>query len=287
MTTASPGEGTASPASSSGRSLPQAVATALVLLGLIILFNLIGPDGFFFLAAVVIGMGLFEALTALRTSGRRVHVLLGLAFGLALFTVTGPLVDEPAAILGVLIVGGYLTFLAGLLPGRGETPASDVAWTIATVVWVGGGGAGATYLLTLSDAGALILTSFVLVTALNDIGGYFVGTRFGSRRIAPSISPKKSWEGWAGGLVASIIGGAGFGAVMSDLTVIQGIGMAAIASVLAPIGDLSVSLFKRELGLKDMGSLLPGHGGMLDRIDGIVFAAPAVAVYLRYVVFGG
>lgn len=265
--------------------MSQAVATALVLLGLIIVFNLLGPKGFFFLAAVVIAIALFEVLSGLRGAGRRVSLPVGMAGGIALFTVTGPFVEEPQAILPVLAAVAYLSFIWGLMPGRGESPAGDVAWTLLACVWVGGGGAGATYILTLSDSGALLLSAFVLITALNDIGGYFVGTWLGRHRIAPSISPKKSWEGWAGGVAASIAGGALFGAILSDLTILQGVGLAGVASVLAPIGDLSESLFKRELGLKDSGTILPGHGGLLDRIDAIVFVAPAAAVYLRFLVF--
>lgn len=271
---------------SSGRSLGQAVVTALVLLGLIIVFNILGPEAFFFLAAVVIATALFEALTALRRSGRRAHVVVGMITGIAIFTLTGPLVEEPQAALAALGAAAYLSFFAGLLPGRGETPASDVAWTISAVTWIAGGGAGATYILTLDDSGALLLTAYVLITAANDIGGYFVGTWLGRHRLAPSISPKKSWEGWAGGFLASLVAGAGFGLALAELEMIQGVGLAVVASLLAPLGDLSASLFKRELGLKDIGSILPGHGGMLDRIDGIVFAAPAAAVYLRFLVFG-
>lgn len=269
----------------SGRSLSQAVITALILLALVVVFNLLGPKGFFFLAAAVISIALFEVLTGLRSSGRKTNLFVGMAGGIALFTVTGPFVEEPQVAIAVIAAVTYLSFMWGLMPGRGDTPASDVAWTLLACVWVGGGGAGATYILTLSDSGALLLTAFVLITALNDIGGYFVGTWLGRRRIAPSISPKKSWEGWAGGVAASVAGGAGFGAALGDLTILQGVGLATIASVLAPMGDLSESLFKRELGLKDSGTILPGHGGLLDRIDAIVFTAPAAAVYLRFVVF--
>jgi phosphatidate cytidylyltransferase len=171
-------------------------------------------------------------------------------------------------------------------PKRGTTSASDAAWTVLGVAWIGGGGAGAVSILTLSDDGALILTAFVLITALDDIGGFFIGSKFGKHKMAPSISPAKSWEGFAGGLCASLLGGVLFGVLLFDLSVPEGLGLAAIASFLAPVGDLSESLVKRELGVKDSGRLLPGHGGFLDRLDAILFCAPAAFLYLKVVVFG-
>ena len=268
-----------------GRSLAQAVVTALALLLLIFLFNLLGPDAFFFLVVAVVGLALYELFTALRDSGRRPSAAIGVLGGLGLVTVTGPFVEEPLATLGVIAAVVYASFLFAVRPERGTSPAVDVGWTALGVLWIGGGGAAAAYILTLSDSGDLLLTAYVLITALNDIGAYFSGTWLGRHKMIPSISPNKSWEGWAGGFVASLGGGAVFGLLLDDLTSVDGLMLAVIASLLAPLGDLSESLVKREIGIKDSGALLPGHGGMLDRIDAIVFAAPAAALYLRYIAF--
>ncbi len=138
-------------------------------------------------------------------------------------------------------------------------------------------------MLTLRS-GVAVLTAHVLITAADDIGAFFIGTSLGRHKLAPSISPNKSWEGMIGGLVVALGVGAAFGALIDVIGVVHGIGMGAIIGVLAPIGDLSESLVKRELGIKDSGRMLPGHGGMLDRIDAIIFCAPSVFLYLHFVV---
>jgi phosphatidate cytidylyltransferase len=153
------------------------------------------------------------------------------------------------------------------------------------VVWIGGGGTAATLIMMLDPGGLELLIAFVLVAALDDIGGFFVGTSVGKRKLAPSISPAKSWEGFAGGLVLSLAGGLVAGALLDELSPADGLAIGAICGLLAPVGDLTESMFKREIGIKDSGAVLPGHGGLLDRLDAIVFCAPAVFVYLRFVVF--
>jgi phosphatidate cytidylyltransferase len=270
-----------------GRSLAQAVITALVLLAIIIVFNLIGEDGFFFLAAVVVSIALFELLDMLDQSGHRPSIAFGVACGIALMSVAYWAREDIRgdALLLVLAVDVYGSFLLALRKKRGKSPATDAAWSVFGVIWIAGGGAAAVSILRLSDQGALLLTAYVLITALDDIGGYFAGTTFGKHKMAPSISPAKSWEGWLGGMVASLLGGALFGWMLSDLNVLQGLGLALISSLLAPAGDLSESVVKRQLGVKDSGRLLPGHGGLLDRLDAIVFCAPAAYVFLRFVVF--
>lgn len=273
------------PAARPPRSLRQAVVTALVLLGLVAVFVALGPHAFFFLAAAVLGIVLYEVFSALHATGRKPSRFVGITGGLAAITVAGPFVEEPALVLVVFATVAYAAFGRALMPGRSERPAADVAWTVLGATWIGGGGAGATYILTLSDSGALLLTAYVLITALNDIGAFFIGTAFGRHKMAPSISPNKSWEGWVGGLVVSLLGGAAFGLALADLSALQGVGLALISSLLAPLGDFSASLFKREMGIKDSGQILPGHGGLLDRVDAIAFAAPVAAVYLRFVVF--
>lgn len=270
-----------SPMPKGGRSLKQAVITALILLGLIIVCALLGTTAFFVLATTVIMIALFELYDALLQTGHRPNIYFGLACGLALLIVA--YMERPALIAVVLAVTMYGAFILALRPNRGPSPSSDVAWTVLGVAWIAGGGAGAVSILTFDD-GLMLLIAYVLITALDDIGGYFVGTRFGRHKLAPSISPAKSWEGWVGGFAASLAGGLLFAFLLDSLDPIHGLAIGAISGLLAPVGDLIESMAKREIGIKDSGRLLPGHGGLLDRLDAILFCAPAAYLYLRFVV---
>ena len=122
--------------------------------------------------------------------------------------------------------------------------------------------------------GALI--GYALVVVVYDTGAYAVGASVGRHPMAPSISPHKSWEGAAGGTVLTLLAGAFVLPLWQPWTLASGLTLAAVACVLAPLGDLSESMIKRDLHVKDMGSILPGHGGMLDRIDALLVVAPAL-----------
>jgi phosphatidate cytidylyltransferase len=142
-------------------------------------------------------------------------------------------------------------------------------------------------LRTPGDAGKYMFLAMLVLTVLYDVVAYAIGTGWGRRAMAPTVSPNKSWEGAIGATVITILVGL---AVIPNFTPFDieggpgiGVGLALIISVLAPLGDLVESAFKRDLGVKDMGSLLPGHGGVLDRIDAILFAAPGAYFFLRIV----
>lgn len=268
------------PGAPPGRSLPVAVATGVVLMGVIALSSWLGPGAFFVVICIVVLIALFELLDALVQRGHRPNVVFGLLCTFAMLLVVW--LHRPGLLAAVLVAALLGASLLALRPRRGTMPASDVAWTAFALLWIGGGGAGATGILLLSD-GLPLLVAFVLTTALDDIGAYFAGTSFGKHKMAPSISPAKSWEGFAGGLVAALIGGLVAGALLDRLGVTHGVVVGAICGTLAPVGDLLESLVKREIGIKDSGRLLPGHGGFLDRLDAIIFCAPFVFMYLRFV----
>jgi phosphatidate cytidylyltransferase len=264
----------------SGRSLKHAVITALILLALIIICALIGEIAFFVLICAVVLIALFELFDALLQTGHRPNMVFGLLCGFALLLVA--FLERPALIAVVLAATMYGAFVLALRSDRGISAASDVAWTLLGVAWITGGGAAAASMLKLED-GILLLVAYILITALDDIGAYFSGTRFGKHKMAPSISPAKSWEGWAGGFAASLAGGLFFAFLLEALDPLHGLAIGAISGLLAPVGDLVESLAKREIGIKDSGRLLPGHGGLLDRLDAILFCAPAVYLYMRFV----
>jgi phosphatidate cytidylyltransferase len=266
-----------------GRSLRQAVVTAVLLVALMALSYWLGRPAFLVLICTVVLLSLYELLDALVRSGRRPSILLGLACGLSMVLVA--YFQQPAYLALVLGAALFGSFLLALRRSRGATAASDVAWTLLAVGWIGGGGAAATLIMMLDPGGLTLITAFVVITALDDISAYFVGTRWGRHKMAPSISPAKSWEGVIAGAVGAVAGGLGAGFLLDELAIVDGLAIGALCSLLGPVGDLVESMVKREIGVKDSGWLLPGHGGFLDRLDAIVFCAPAVYLYLLFVVY--
>ena len=267
-----------------GRSLAQAVVTALALLGIVVVCYLLGRTAFFFLAVTVVLLALFELLDALVQRGHRPNVPFGVLCGFGLMGVA--YLEKPALLAVVVAATAFGSMLLALRPNRGPTPGTDAAWTVFAVVWVGGGGAGAVSILMIEPQdGTFLLIATFLSIALGDIAAYFIGTRFGKHKMAPTISPKKSWEGFFGGVAGSLAGGALFAGLLYDLSLAAGLGIGVIVAALAPAGDLVESLAKRELGIKDSGRLLPGHGGFLDRLDAIIFCCPVVYLFLRFIVF--
>jgi phosphatidate cytidylyltransferase len=142
------------------------------------------------------------------------------------------------------------------------------------------------YLLSF-PGGGLLMVAMVLVTATADIGAYFTGSRFGKHKLAVLVSPSKTWEGFWGGLAACGLLGVVLWSLLPSHAAHIGLAsvvvVTAITALASVIGDLTVSMVKRESGVKDSGSLLPGHGGVLDRLDSLCAAAPVFAMGLLLV----
>ena len=207
---------------------------------------------------------------------------------LALFGLIGALGSVVAAHLGgpgPMLVVFLATIVAvtlffSVLPRR--RPVDNAATTILGAAWVAPLALAAT-IRRAPDGVALILL-VVLLTAFFDIGSYFAGRAIGRHPLAPILSPKKTWEGFVGGIVTAVAVAALLSTVdyfIVDLR--QALILTAIVVVLAPLGDAAESMIKRSLGVKDMGSVLPGHGGMLDRIDAFLFVVPFAYLYFRAV----
>jgi len=112
----------------------------------------------------------------------------------------------------------------------------------------------------------------------SDIGAYAVGRAIGKRKLAPKISPGKTWEGWAGGFVMTLIVGWAIGFMLPDMPLTHRLVAAGVVAVFAPLGDLAESMLKRSVGVKDSGSIMPGHGGLLDRFDAFLLVLPVLAL---------
>jgi phosphatidate cytidylyltransferase len=212
---------------------------------------------------------------------------------------------KPARLLGlaaavVLLVGAHLrgtqalsfgltmTVIAVLLwyladPAR-EQVTVNVASTLLGVVYIPFFGSFAVLLRELPDGTALTL-AFIGAVVFYDVGAYAAGSMFGRHRIAPEISPSKTWEGAVGASIFVFAMALAIGPHMGPLDVGSSAALAAVVCVTAPMGDLAESLLKRDLGVKDMGTLLPGHGGMLDRLDALLLTAPAAYWLIRGLVF--
>ena len=144
--------------------------------------------------------------------------------------------------------------------------------------------AGFAVLLLADTNGPKRVVTFILVTVASDIGGYIAGVIAGKHPMAPTISPKKSWEGFAGSVFFCLLTGTACVVLLLDDKWWIGLALGAAAAVTATLGDLSESLLKRDLGVKDMGSLLPGHGGIMDRLDSLLPTAPVAYLLLHLLI---
>jgi len=164
--------------------------------------------------------------------------------------------------------------LYGAVSHRRVGAVSGFALTVLVAGWIGGFGAFAFPIIAAEDFQVLVLT-VVGIVALVDIAAYFVGSSIGRRHFAPTISPKKTVEGLVGGTLMALLAGAAASFFIEAIDLPTGLMLGAVIAVVAPLGDLAVSVIKRSLDIKDMGSILPGHGGLLDRIDAIIAVVPA------------
>jgi phosphatidate cytidylyltransferase len=181
-------------------------------------------------------------------------------------------------VMVLAIVFTMLWYLAGVISGR---PTINVAASLLGFAWTGFLGGFAALILRPASyadhrAGIALLLAVVVCTVANDVGAYLFGRTFGRTPLAPAVSPNKTLEGYLGGMLCTVLVGAG---LVSRIHPIHSVGkgfiLGVVIAIVAPLGDLCESMIKRDLGVKDMGSLLPGHGGVMDRFDALLFALPA------------
>lgn len=266
--------------SRAGRDLRAAILVGLGLLALVAASLFLRPEGFVVLVLLATSGALWEFARALGTCGIRLP-LLPLWVGNIGILVSAYVAGASAMFIAFVLTCGGI-FVWRVLDGGGPQAVKDAAAGVFAASYISVL-AGFTLLLLTEDRGPLLVATFILCAVANDVGGYILGVLAGRHPMAPTISPKKSWEGFAGSVVlAGLIGWA-----MVDLLLgapaWAGITVGTLAVCTATIGDLAESLLKRDLGLKDMGSLLPGHGGLMDRLDSLLMTAPVS--YLLLVVF--
>ncbi len=275
-----------------GRNLPAAIGSAVVLLGAIAASLLLWKTAFMLIVAVAVVVAVWELHRAMLSRdidipeqplmlGGVVMVIVAYFFGAAaLVTATG--VAALAIMLWLLRRGvdGYVknatasvftliyvpflgSFVAMLLAEGGATPGVGVDL----------------------DDGVKGIVTFILVTVASDIGGYAAGVLFGKHPMAPVISPKKSWEGFAGSAIFCVLVGWLLVTYLLDGPPWVGVALGLIAVVMATLGDLCESVMKRDLGIKDMSQIIPGHGGLMDRLDSLLATAAPIWLLLHTLVF--
>jgi len=266
-----------------GRDLPIAIAVGLGLLGLVAVSLFFRKEGFIVLALLFCAAGLWELAQALTRRG--IHIpLLPLLVGTAGILVSsytgGP---EALLVAFMLTAGGVVVWR--VLDGGGAEALRDAAAATFAAAYIPFM-AGFVMLMLAQPGGDRRVALFVLLAVASDTGGYTAGVLAGRHPLAPSVSPKKTWEGLAGSLLlASTVGAVGM-VLAFDANPLIGIALGLASVLTATLGDLAESLIKRDLELKDMGSLLPGHGGVLDRIDSLLLTAPLVYLVLLVTVPG-
>ncbi len=267
--------------SRAGRNLPAAIASGVVLGAAVIASLAFWKPAFMLIVVAAVLVAVWELAHAFGTgdiritrepvmAGGVVMVLVAFAYG-APSLVTATAVTALACMLWRLRrgVAGYVT---------------DMTASVFTIIYVPFLG-GFVALMLGEDRGALAIVTFILVTVASDIGGYAVGVVAGKHPMAPVISPKKSWEGFAGSAVSCVVVGWLTVYYLLDGRWWVGVLLGLIAVVMATLGDLCESVIKRDLGVKDMSQIIPGHGGLMDRLDSLLATAAPTWMLLHYLVF--
>jgi phosphatidate cytidylyltransferase len=259
-----------------GRNLPAAVGVGLGLGGLAILTLFTVKATFLALVGLFVGIALWELNRAVAGHQIRIPVIPVAAGGAVAFVLSywrgeraalAAVAITMSAILAWRLTGGTDGYLRDVTAG-----AFALAYLPLPACFVG--------LMLAPPDGPRRTLLFLILVVCSDVGGYAAGVTVGRHLMAPAISPKKTWEGFGGSALFCLLGGAIGLPLLLHGAIWQGLLIGAAALACATLGDLVESMIKRDLGIKDMGSVLPGHGGILDRIDAMLIAGPVVWLLL-------
>ena len=255
-----------------GRKLLPSILVSLLLLALIFGTITVNPWLFFIFIWIVIMIGIREIASAYRKGGIELPDYLLMIAATVLLSATWNGNTQGLAVSAGLTIP-ILMFALLLISQVDFIKRSTSAVFITFYLAVLGG-----FILLLANHsdGALRIFTLVALIACNDTFAYFAGVLLGKHKLAPSISPKKSWEGLIGGAIAVVLGGAAIFHYLFETEWIIGAAIGVMTVITATCGDLIESAIKRDLAIKDMSNLLPGHGGIMDRLDSALFTAPAV-----------
>jgi len=270
-------------------NLAARLITALIGVGILLAAILYDQITFLIVFLLISLFSIYEFYQIGKNSGKRPFVVWGMLVTAVLFCLTYLLkVGNEVytnALLGALIALIPSLFILAVFRKNKEDIVNCMSYSALGVFYIA---------IPLSLLNFIAFNQgeyrFDLIIALlfslwaNDTGAYFAGKALGKHKLYESISPNKTIEGTVGGLVLSLLIAVGLSFLGFDLTIAQLLGLAAIVSIFGSIGDLAESLLKRNLAIKDSGSILPGHGGFLDRFDGLFLALPFATLYIHLVI---
>ena len=266
-----------------GSSIGLRVGTGIAVAIVALLAFKLGTVTSLILTVIVVTFAAGECFSVLRRAGYHPATLLGLVGTISLMV--GAYSKGVAALPLVMVLITVFTLVWFLFGIERGSPVAGTAATLLTVAWVSLLGSFAGLLLSPSTFpdrhGIAFLLGAIIATVANDVGALVIGGWLGSRPLAPSISPNKTWEGLMGGAVFTILVSTVVVGAIHPWSPANAALLGVVVAVVAPLGDLCESLLKRDLRLKDMGTLLPGHGGILDRVDALLFVLPATYYLVR------
>lgn len=235
---------------------------------------------FLMFAELLCAVGIMEMAAMLHKGGRPVALAVAVASGMAL--VFAMYTGQGALLAGTLGACVIASGAAAVFRAQGA-PMETMVNTLASALYVGAP-AGALMLLRAAPDGAALVILIVAANAMGDTGAYYTGRAIGKRKLAPSISPNKTVEGFFGGVAGALAGAVAVNLILPAPTAMaHAIAAGLLAGLIGPVGDLVESAVKRANGVKDSGTLIPGHGGVLDRVDSLLFSASAFYLYLLLV----
>ena len=280
---------------SAGRDLPAAIAVGVGLVALIVATLAFWHWGFIILTALMLSLGALEVHQAMKRLGMRAEILPIVLGTIGMIVGTYAAATVPDLLLwrmpwhSVLLMFLGATVLAALImrfPRGHENFVRDAAASVFIIGYIALLGS-FTALILAGEHGAARMVTFLLCVVANDTGGYAVGVLFGRTPLAPAISPKKTWEGLAGSLLFAMATGAALAHWVLDVDWWVGVLLGAACVFFGTCGDLIESSIKRDVGIKDMSSILPGHGGIMDRLDSLLVAAAPAWLVMYLLVPGG
>jgi len=273
-----------------GRDLPAAITSAVVLLGAVAASLAFWKTAFMVIVAAAVVVAVWELHRGLGNKGIDIPEQ-PLMIGGVVMVAVAYFFGAPALVTATAVTA--LVTMLWLLRRGVDGYVQNASAAVFTLIYVPFLGSFVALLLAEGgawdferwDDGVKGIIAFILVTIASDIGGYVAGVLFGKHPMAPVISPKKSWEGFAGSLVFCVLVGIGLVVWLLDGDWWVGGALGLIAVVMATLGDLCESVMKRDLGVKDMSQVIPGHGGLMDRLDSLLATIAPIWLLLHYAVF--